>query len=200
MSDAHGKPYRPWSPEHYRQEAHSPEAKLPADDLVSFLLDTVPDLDLSRVYAPYEAETRGAPPFDPQMMVCLLLYADCVGVFSSRKIARSVRAQPGVHRYCGRGSAGFSHHSVIFARCIWQAFCDVLCAGAAYRGRGGAGEAGQCVDRWHQTPGERVAAQSHELWRYAEGSRAVARGDRGVGARRRTNRTPKTMRPWESAW
>ena len=27
------------------------------------------------------------PPFDPAMMVCLLLYAYCVGVFSSRKIA-----------------------------------------------------------------------------------------------------------------
>ena len=31
----------------------------------------------------------GAPPFDPQMMVCLLLYAYCVGVFSSRKIAQA---------------------------------------------------------------------------------------------------------------
>ena len=49
----------------------------------------VPKLDLSRFYAPYEAETRGAPPFDPTMMVCLLLYAYCVGVFSSRKIARA---------------------------------------------------------------------------------------------------------------
>src|SRR5437773_1368159 len=32
-------------------------------------------------------ETRGAPPFDPAMMVCLLLSASCVGVLSSRKIA-----------------------------------------------------------------------------------------------------------------
>ena len=52
-----------------------------------FLLDTVPQLDLRRFYAPYETETRGAPPFDPALMVCLLLYAYCVGVFSSRKIA-----------------------------------------------------------------------------------------------------------------
>src|SRR5437660_12586867 len=29
------------------------------------------------------------PPFDPAMMVCLLLYASCVGVFSSRKIAQA---------------------------------------------------------------------------------------------------------------
>jgi transposase len=66
---------------------HSPEGKLPEGDLVFFLLDSVPQLDLSRFYAPYERETRGAPPFDPAMMVCLLLYAYCVGVFSSRKLA-----------------------------------------------------------------------------------------------------------------
>ena len=89
MSDSGGKTYRPWNPEHYRHESHSPEAKLPQDDLVFFLLDTVPKLDLSRCYAPYEDETRGAPPFDPTMMVCLLLYASCVGVFASRKIAQA---------------------------------------------------------------------------------------------------------------
>jgi transposase len=87
MSEQHGKTYRPWEPQRYRQETHSPEAKLPEGDLVFFLLDTVPQLDVSRFYAPYETETRGAPPFDPAMMVCLLLYAYCVGVFSSRKIA-----------------------------------------------------------------------------------------------------------------
>jgi transposase len=54
---------------------------------VFFLLDTVPQLDLRRFYAPYETETRGAPPCDPAMLVCLLLYADCVGVFASRQIA-----------------------------------------------------------------------------------------------------------------
>jgi transposase len=89
MSEHPGKTYRPWEPQRYRQEAHSPAAKLPEGDLVFFLLDTVPKLDLRRFYAPYEDETRGAPPFDPGMMVCLLLYAYCVGVFSSRKIAQA---------------------------------------------------------------------------------------------------------------
>src|SRR5438093_6133702 len=87
MSKRGEKTYRPWEPERYRQEAHSPRAKLPEGDLVFFLLDTVPQLELRRFYAPYEHETRGAPPFDPAMMVCLLLYAYCVGVFSSRKIS-----------------------------------------------------------------------------------------------------------------
>ena len=87
MSESGGKTYRRWEPERYRHEAHSPAAKLPEGDLVFFLLDTVPQLDLRRFYAPYETETRGAPPFDPALMVCLLLYVYCVGVFSSRKIA-----------------------------------------------------------------------------------------------------------------
>ena len=87
MSECGEKTYRPWEPERYRQDAQSPTAKLREGDLVFFLLDTVPQLELSRFYAPYEHETRGAPPFDPAMMVCLLLYAYCVGVFSSRKIA-----------------------------------------------------------------------------------------------------------------
>src|SRR5438132_783911 len=87
MSEHGGKTYRPWDPQRYQQEAHSPASKLPEGDLVFFLLDTVPQLDLHRLYAPYEQETRGAPPFDPAMMVCLLLYAYSVGVFSSRKIA-----------------------------------------------------------------------------------------------------------------
>jgi len=81
------KTYRPWEPERYRQEAQSPMAKLPEGDLVFFLLDTVPQLELRRFSAPYEHETRGAPPCDPAMVVCLLLSAYCVGVFSSRKIA-----------------------------------------------------------------------------------------------------------------
>src|SRR5712691_4920759 len=87
MSNRGGKTYRPWEPQRYRQEAHSPAAKLPEGDLVFFLIDTVSRLDVRRFYAPYETETRGAPPFDPALMVCLLLYAYCVGVFSSRKDA-----------------------------------------------------------------------------------------------------------------
>ena len=89
MSESQRKTYRPWEPQRYRQEAQSPDAKLPEGDVVLFLLDLVPKLDLRRFYAPYEEETRGAPPFDPAMMVCLLLYAYCVGVFSSRKIAQA---------------------------------------------------------------------------------------------------------------
>jgi transposase len=81
------KTYRPWDPDAYRRQAHSPHSKLPEGDLVFFFLDVIPHLDLSAVYAPYEDQLRGAPPFDPRLMTCLWLYAYAVGVFSSRKLA-----------------------------------------------------------------------------------------------------------------
>ena len=89
MSPPHGKTSRLWAPQRYRDEVHSPATKLPEGDLVFFLLDTVPQLHLRRFYAPSEDEPRGAPPFDPALMVCLLLYASCVGVLSSRTIAQA---------------------------------------------------------------------------------------------------------------
>jgi transposase len=85
--DAPRKTYRPWNPDSYRQQAHSPQSQLPQGDLVFFFLDVIPQLELSAIYAPYERQLRGAPPFDPRLMTCLWLYAYSVGVFSSRKIA-----------------------------------------------------------------------------------------------------------------
>lgn len=125
MNDDGGKTYRPWNPQHYRHEAHSPEAKLPQDDLVFFLLDTVPQLNLSRFYAPYESETRGAPPFDPKMMVCLLLYAYCVGVFSSRKIARACERNLAFIAIVGEDRPDFRTISD-FRKLHLDAFCDVF--------------------------------------------------------------------------
>jgi transposase len=87
MSEYGGKTYRPWAPQRYQHAAHSPAAKLSEGDLVFFLLDVVAKLELRRFYAPYEQELRGGPPFAPAMLVGLLLYAYCVGVFSSRTIA-----------------------------------------------------------------------------------------------------------------
>ena len=87
MTTPRRKKYRPWNPEAYAQQAFTPEDRLPDGDLVFFLLDLVPQLDLDPFYASYEVETRGQPPFDPALLVCLWLYAYAVGVYSSRKIA-----------------------------------------------------------------------------------------------------------------
>src|SRR5450432_4218325 len=66
----------------------SPTDWLPEGDLVYFLLDTVATHDLSPIFAHYERELRGQPPFHPRMMVALLLYCYATGTRSSRKIMR----------------------------------------------------------------------------------------------------------------
>ena len=50
--------------------------------------DTVATLDLSPIFAHYERELRGQPPFHPRMMVALLLYCYATGTRSSRRIMK----------------------------------------------------------------------------------------------------------------
>jgi len=66
---------------------------LPDDHLVYFLLDVVRELDLSEIYAAYDGAKGGQPPFDPRMMVGLLLYGYCVGTVSSRRIEKATQEQ-----------------------------------------------------------------------------------------------------------
>lgn len=73
MSEHGGTTSRPWAPQRSRQEAQSPASKRPEGAGVFFLLDIVPQWDVRRFYAPYAPALRGAPPFAPAMMVCLLL-------------------------------------------------------------------------------------------------------------------------------
>jgi transposase len=86
MDDQHKK-YRAWDAEQCRQESVSPRVALPEDDLVFFLLDLIPQIDLTPFHEYYAQELRGQPPFDVTMMVTLVVYAYSVGVCSSRRIA-----------------------------------------------------------------------------------------------------------------
>ena len=59
---------------------------IPEGDLAHFVADLVEgSLDLSAIYAAYESE-RGFPPYDPRLMVKLLIYGYATGVCSSRKL------------------------------------------------------------------------------------------------------------------
>jgi transposase len=80
------KTYRDWSTDQTYLFPPSPKDWLPEGDLVYFLLDTVATLDLSPIFAHYERELRGQPPFHPRMMVALLLYCYATGTRSSRRI------------------------------------------------------------------------------------------------------------------
>lgn len=63
---------------------------LPDDHLCYFVSDLVDDLDLSSIYARYD-ERRGFPPYEPCMMVKVLVYAYCIGRTSSRQIFKALQ-------------------------------------------------------------------------------------------------------------
>ena len=80
------KTYKPYHPE---QEFLLPprlQDWLPEKHLAYFVSEVVDELDLSGIYAVYEKDERGQPPYDPRMMTKLLVYGYCVGVYSARKI------------------------------------------------------------------------------------------------------------------
>lgn len=61
---------------------------LPAGHLAYFVSDLVDQLDLSAIEVAYEKEERGQPPYHPRMMTKVLVYAYCVGVYSSRRMEK----------------------------------------------------------------------------------------------------------------
>ncbi len=82
--------FRPCAPDQALLFPPSPRDWLPEGHLAFFITDTVAALDLDTFYAPYEGDGRRNQPFDPQMMVTVLLYAYATGTFSSRRIARKL--------------------------------------------------------------------------------------------------------------
>ena len=80
------KHFLPYSPEQPHLLPAAPQDWMPADHLAYLVLDLVAELDLSAVHRRYK-RSRGAPAFDPKMMVGILLYAWASGVYSSRQIA-----------------------------------------------------------------------------------------------------------------
>src|SRR3954464_11764236 len=62
---------------------------LPPRDLAWFVIDAVAAMDLDAFYAAYRVDGRCRPPYDPAMMVALLLYAYARGIRSSRVIERA---------------------------------------------------------------------------------------------------------------
>lgn len=82
------KRYRVYEPDQLFLMPPSLGEWLPEDHLAYFVSDLVEDLDLSEIEAVYEDEERGQPPYHPRMMVKVLIYAYCNGVFASRRIEK----------------------------------------------------------------------------------------------------------------
>jgi transposase len=80
------KTYRPYVPEQDLLLPPSLREWLPENHLAFFVSDLIDQLDLSAITTGYEDEERGYPPYHPVMLTKVLVYAYCVGVFSSRRI------------------------------------------------------------------------------------------------------------------
>src|SRR5436190_12589467 len=103
------KSYRPWTPTQSFLLPPSPMEWLDEGHLAYFVLDVVPMLDLSGIERAVQAkDARGERPYAPVMMTALLIYAYCVGVFSSRKMARATHEDVAFRVIAGGGHPHFT--------------------------------------------------------------------------------------------
>lgn len=80
------KTFRRFDPDQQFLLPPSLDEWLPAEHLARFVAELVDEhLDLSRIGAAF-TEGRGAPPYDPRLMLRVLIYGYCTGVRSSRKL------------------------------------------------------------------------------------------------------------------
>src|SRR5436190_1913825 len=84
------KAFRAYDPDQVLLMAPVLRDWVPEGDLAHFVADLVDSgaLDLSAIYGDY-TEERGYPPYDPRLMVKLLVYGYANGVNSSRKLERA---------------------------------------------------------------------------------------------------------------
>ena len=77
--------------------------------LAWFIVDAVGQMDLREFYAAYRSDGWGAAAYDPGMMVAIQLYAYCLGLRSSRRIARALEEDVGF-RGGGQPAARLPYH------------------------------------------------------------------------------------------
>ena len=89
--------FRPYDPEQSYLLPPSPSDWLGEGHLAYFVAEIVDTLEVDGFYARYEGDGRRNNPYDPRMLLKVLVYGYASGVFSSRKIAG---------RGCGVSSSG----------------------------------------------------------------------------------------------
>ena len=82
-----GTTFRPYHPDQMQLLPQDLREWVPEGHLAHHVSDLVDALDLSAFYAPYEGDGRRNSPYEPRMMVKVLVYGYATGVFSSRKLA-----------------------------------------------------------------------------------------------------------------
>ena len=94
------KTFRAYDPDQVLLISPVVQEWVPEGDLAHFVSDLVESaLDLSPIYASYEGE-RGYPPYDPRLMLKLLVYGYANGVMSSRKLEAATYRDVAVRMLC----------------------------------------------------------------------------------------------------
>ena len=85
------KHFRPWNIDQTLLLPPSVQDFVPKDHVSRFIVGLVREsLDFKEIAGSY-VSGLGQPPFDPRMMVALLLHGYASGLYSSRRIARACR-------------------------------------------------------------------------------------------------------------
>jgi len=101
------KSFRAYDPDQVLLMAPSLADWVPDGHLARFVSDLVDEaLDLSAIYAAY-VEERGFPPYDPRLMVKLLVYGYATGTPSSRKLEERTYSDVGVRFLCANQHPDF---------------------------------------------------------------------------------------------
>jgi transposase len=102
--------FRPYVPEQSLLLPPSPFEWLAEEHMAHFVSDLIDQLDLHAFYEPYEGDGRRKQPFEPRMMLNIIIYAYLTGTFSSRKIVRRIEEDIAL-RYLAAGN--FPSHRTI---------------------------------------------------------------------------------------
>lgn len=124
------KQYRAWTQDQMYLMPPSMRDWLPEDHLVWFVLDVVSELDISAIEAAIqEKDARGQRPYDPRMMVALLVYAYSSGVYSSRRMAKACRENVAFRVLTGNDEPHFTtinEFRRVHRKCFERLFVEVL--------------------------------------------------------------------------
>ncbi len=156
------KTFRPFEPDQILLLPPSLDEWLPDDHLARFVAEVVDNaLDLSPIYADY-TEPRGYPPYDPRLMVRLLVYGYTTGMRSSRGIQRRCADDVGFRCLAAGQTPDFRSIAKFpppAPGCPGRAVFAEPAAGHP----DGPGEDGPGGAGWHEAARERLPAQGDEL-------------------------------------
>ena len=171
--------FRPYVPDQSLLLPPDVREWLPEGHLAHHVSDLVDGLDLTAFYALYEGDGRRNAPYEPRMMVKVLLYAYATGVFSSRRVARKLEEDVGF-RVLAAGN--FPQHRTLceFRRRHLEDFQALFVEVVRLAQELGSGALGEAVDRRDEGAREREQAQGDEL--RPDAGRGTAPGKRGRGA------------------